>query len=398
MTAPVYLDYNATTPVAEPVLEAMLPYFRTHHANASSQHSAGRLARQAVDRAREQVAAAVDAHPSEVIFTASGTESNNAIIKGVTKMAVGETIAVGGCEHPCVLCSARALADSWALAFVAVDECGLVDREDLQTILGNRCAIVSIMLANNETGVVQDIPALAQMVAAAASKTPSGYSRPIMHSDCAQAMGKIPLSFRDLGVDAMTISGHKFYAPKGVAALVVRQSVQWAPLFDGGGHESGYRSGTENVAGIVGFGLACELAHAQALRHRETARLRDAMEARLRAGNGADGDANNDVVIFGSGTPRLPNTSYFGFAGIDGETMVSLLDQSGFLVTSGAACSSMKDEPSHVLLAMGVDEATARTAVRCSLGAETTEAQVLQFADTCRAIATRVRSLQAVAS
>lgn len=386
MSGAVYLDYNATTPVAEAVLSAMLPYYREHHGNASSQHSAGRVARAAVENAREQVAAAIDAHPSEVIFTSSGTESNNAIIKGVAKMSIASTIAVGGCEHPCVLCSARSLADSWELAFLAVDSRGLIERDDLAQTLTNNCALVSIMLANNETGVVQDIAALSEMVKA--SKSTQAGGAPVMHSDCAQAMGKIPVSFRALGVDAMTLSGHKFYAPKGAAALVVRAGVAWAPLLEGGGHEGGHRSGTENVAGIVGFGKACELANDYARAAQDMARLRDSMEAQL-----AD-----DVVIFGKDAPRLPNTSYFGFPGIDGDTMVSMLDQSGFLVTSGAACSSMKDSPSHVLLAMDIDEATARTAVRFSLGASTTEAQVQSFAATCNAIAERIRNLSSVAS
>jgi len=340
----------------------MQPYWRDNFANASSNHGSGRQARRAVETAREQVAAAVGAHPSEVVFTASGTESNNAIIKGVAKMSMRKTIAVGGAEHPC-----------------AVDENGLIDESDLSAVLRRDCALVSVMTANNETGVLQDIPAIAAQVKAAGA---------YMHTDAAQAFGKIPLSFAELGVDAMTLSAHKFYGPKGVAALIVRREVEWAPLLEGGGHENGRRSGTENVPGIVGLGKACELAAARvAERAAVTVRQRDAMEAVLR-------DAG--AVIFAAAAPRLPNTCYFGFAGIDGDAMVNMLDQSGFAVTAGAACSSMKNDPSHVLLAMGVPMEKAQTAVRASLGAQTSDEDALRFAQTASLLAARLREMSAI--
>ena len=374
-----YLDYNATTPIDEEVLAAMQPYWRDHYANASSNHSDGRRARRAVEDARELVAAAVGAHPSEVVFTSSGTESNNAIIKGVAKMSVRKTVAVGGSEHPCVLCAARSLRGAWNVEFLAVDENGLIDRDDLTEVLQRDCALVSVMTANNETGVLQDIAAITKQVQAAGA---------YMHTDAAQAFGKIPLSFADLGVDAMTLSGHKFYGPKGAAALIVRRNVEWAPLLEGGGHENGRRSGTENIPGIVGLGKACELAAAKAEERAVTAaRQRDAMEAELRAAG---------AVIFATAAPRLPNTCYFGFLGIDGDSMVNMLDQSGFAVTAGAACSSMKNEPSHVLLAMGVSIDDARTAVRASLGAETSDDDVMRFAKTAAAIAARLQGMSAM--
>lgn len=380
MSDSVYLDYNATTPVDDAVLEAMQPYWQQHFANASSYHAAGRRARQAVENAREQVAAAVGAKPSEVIFTASGTESNNAIIKGVAKMTTATVVAASAVEHPCVLCAARSLQDAMDVDFIAVSEDGLLDMDDLQTTLTHRCALVSVMTANNETGVLQDIPAIADKVKAAGA---------VFHTDAAQALGKIPLSFADSGADAMTVSGHKCYGPKGVAALIVRPQVQWAPLLEGGGHEKGYRSGTENVTGIVGFGKACELAAARAQDNQAMFARRDEMEKTLTAAG---------AVIFGGATARLPNTCYFGFPGIDGDAMVTMLDQSGFAVASGAACASMKNDPSHVLLAMGLPVETARTAVRMSFGIMTTDADLQAFAHTVTTLAAQLKQMSAVVS
>ena len=374
----VYLDYNATTPVHEAVLAAMRPYWRDCFANPSSGHSDALRAREAVNRARAQVAAAVGAKPSQVVFTSSGTESNNALIKGVAKMSMRDSVAVAATEHPCVLCAARSLRDSFKVNFLAVDENGLVEKEEVEEALAERCALLSVMAANNETGVRQDIPALAAKARAAGT---------IMHTDATQALGKIPVSFDEWGVDAMTLSAHKCYGPKGVAALIVREEVAWAPLLEGGGHERGHRSGTENVPGIVGFGVACEQIGDFTPATAAIEKMRDNLEAELTAAG---------ATIFAQQAPRLPNTCYFGFDAIDGDAMVSMLDQSGFSVAAGAACSSMKDEPSHVLLAMGVDIAKARTAVRVSLGAPTTEAEVESFAAVAKTLASQLLSMQSV--
>ena len=378
--AQVYLDYNATTPVHSAVLEAMLPYLRGEFGNASSRHEFGRRARKAVENAREQVAAAVGAHPAEVVFTASGTESNNAIIKGAMLMSPRGTVAVSAAEHPCVLCAARTiLRGGGSFIPLAIKENGLLDFDDLsQTLGGGDCGLISVMRANNETGVLQDIPAIAEIVKSAGA---------IMHTDAAQALGKTPIHFAEWGADAMTLSAHKARGPKGVAALIVRREVDWAPLLDGGGHEEGRRSSTENVAGIVGMGEACKLA-SETLAAADTMRaLRDEMEESLAAAG---------AVIFGASAPRLPNTSLFGFPGIDGESMVVMLDQSGFAAASGAACSSMKDEPSHVLLAMGIPPDEARTAVRASLGPETSAAEVRRFAQTAKTLHSRLSAMSAV--
>ncbi|MGI9306463.1 MAG: cysteine desulfurase family protein [Gammaproteobacteria bacterium] len=378
--ATVYLDYNATTPVHPKVLEAMLPYLRGEYGNASSRHSFGRRARAAVDRAREQVAAAAGAHPAEVVFTSSGTESNNTIIKGAALMAMRGTVAAAATEHPCVLCAARTVQrGGGAFAPLAVDENGLLDMDDLRrTLAGGDCFLVSVMSANNETGVLQDIPEIARLAKAAGAA---------MHTDSAQALGKIPVNFAEWGADAMTLSAHKARGPKGAAALIVRREVDWAPLLDGGGHENGRRSSTENVAGIAGMGAACELAAESAAAAARIQVLRDEMEAALSAAG---------AVIFGADAPRLPNTSLFGFPQLDGESMVVMLDQAGFAAASGAACSSMKNEPSHVLLAMGVENDIARTAVRVSLGTETGGEEVRRFAAAALEVRSRLSAMSSV--
>lgn len=381
MAPTVYLDHNATAPLDPAALAAMGPFLREEFGNPSSRHDYGRRARAAVEKARAQTARAVGAKPDEVVFTASGTESNNTFIKGAALMSPRGVVAVGATEHPCVLCAARTTArGGMTHAPVAVDARGIIDRDDLRDILnGGDCALVSVMLANNETGVIQNIPELAEMAHAAGA---------LFHTDAAQAFGKIPVDFAALGADAMTISAHKAYGPKGAAALVARRGADWAPLLDGGGHEEGRRSGTENVPAIVGFGAAAEIAAARAPADAaRIAPLRDRAERALQ---------NAGAVIFGGEVPRLPNTCCFGFPGIDGESLVVMLDQSGFALASGAACSSMKDDPSHVLLAMGCEPDTARTAVRFSAGRATTENEVDNFAATAAALAQRLTGLTAM--
>ena len=372
-----HLDYNAGAPLDPRTLEAMLPFLREEFGNASSGHSFGRRARRAVETAREQVAEAAGARPSEVVFTSSGTESNNTIIKGAALMSMRQTTAVAATEHPCVLCAARSLQrGGGAYVPLAVDSRGVLDMDDLRkTLAGGDCALVSVMRANNETGVLQDVAAIAKEAKAAGA---------IMHTDAAQALGKVPVDFSGWGADAMTLSAHKARGPKGVAALIVRPEVDWAPLLEGGGHENGRRSSTENVAGIVGMGAACALAAESLAQAGRLAAMRDKMEEALTAAG---------AVIFGREAERLPNTSLFGFPKVDGDGMAAMLDQSGFAVATGAACSSMKDEPSHVLLAMGEPMELARTAVRVSLPPDIEEEKVARFTAAALEIQRRLLSL-----
>jgi cysteine desulfurase len=379
--SPIYFDHNATTPLDERVLAAMLPYLKDQHGNASSRHEFGTAARKAVDDAREQVAALVGVQPVQVIFTSGGTEANNLLIKGAAGYLKPAQVAVSAIEHPCVAKPAQELTrQGWTLRKLAVTRQGAIDLADVDAALATPTGIVSVMLANNETGVIQDVVAVGERARRA---------KAVMHTDAVQALGKIAVDFNALNVQAMTLSAHKIYGPKGAGALVVDKRLELRPLLSGGGHERGLRSGTENVPAIVGFGAACELAagrmsdlnkHVQALRER--------LERGL-AGMGA--------VIFGAAATRVPNTSYFALQGIDGEALVIELDKAGYAVAAGAACSSTSSEPSATLLAMGVAPDVARGAVRFSLGAGNTAEQVDGFLTALAAVAQRLRHLTAVA-
>lgn len=384
MFQPAYLDYNATTPIDPMVLAAMLPWLESQFGNASSRHEYGRAARRAVDEARQQVAAAVNAHPTEVVFTSGGSEANNLFIKGAAASLKPGLLAVSAIEHPCILKPAAQLArNGWQVRAVAVDPAGRANFADFAEVVAARPKLLSMMLANNETGVVQDIPALAT-----AAKACGGW----FHSDAVQALGKLPIDFRALnqaGVHAITLSAHKAYGPKGAAALVLDKRVELQPLIAGGGHERGLRSGTENVPAIVGFGVAAELA---AQRVAELPQRLKALQQRLESALTGLG-----VTIFGAAGERLPNTTYFAVPDIDGETLVGKLDRAGFAVASGAACSSANPEPSHVLRAMGVAPEIARGAVRVSLGAGNSESDIDEFINALRATVGRLQGLTALA-
>jgi cysteine desulfurase len=376
----VYLDHNATTPVDARVLEAMLPYFSREFGNPSSRHEFGTRARRAVDVAREQVADAVGAQPSQVTFVSSGSEANNLFVKGAAAFLKPSQIAVSAVEHSCVANPAKELTRvGWKLRRLAVDREGRLDAGDLAAALAEPTALVAVMLANNETGVILD-------VAAAAEKARERGAW--MHTDAVQALGKIPLDFRALKVHSMSLAAHKLYGPKGAGALILDKRISVQPLIHGGGHESGLRSGTENVPAIVGFGAACQIAKTQqaddAARSR---RLQQQLEERLQ-GLGA--------TIFGAGAERLPNTSFFGFEGITGETLVIELDRAGFAAGTGSACSS-GSPGSPVLLAMGYDTPLARSGVRASLGRSSTAEQVERFAGEVGRIVARLKRMSAVA-
>lgn len=382
MFRPAYLDWNATTPLDPAVREAMLPWLGgDSFGNASSRHEYGRQARAAIDEARAKVAAAVGAHPTEVVFTSGGSEANNLFIKGAAAVMKPGLVAVSAIEHPCVREPARQLRRlGWALREIAVTAEGVIDPASWQETLEVRPALISVMLANNETGVVQDIAALA-----ASARSEGAW----FHTDAVQALGKLPLDFRKLGVHALTLSAHKIGGPLGAGALVLDKRVELAPLIAGGGQERNLRSGTENVAAIVGFGVACERAGDRLID--EAQRLLQLRE-RIEEGVVALG-----ARIFSAGAARLPNTVFFALDGLDGETLVAKLDRAGYAVASGSACSSANPEPSHTLLAMGVEAGVARSAVRVSLGRDTTDEAVTGFIATLARIADELRHLTAMA-
>lgn len=384
MSSPaIFMDNNGTTALDARVLEAMLPFLTAQHGNATSRHSYGRTARSAVDHAREQVADAVGAHPTQVVFTGGGTEADNMAISGIAA-AAGATagqIACSAIEHPAVSRPVQAMKlRGWKTAVIGVNVDGKVSRDSLQQVLAVPTSLVSVMLANNETGVIQDIAGIAEE-----AKRHGAH----MHTDAVQALGKIPLDFAELNVHAMSLSSHKINGPQGAGAVILDKRVDIQPLIYGGGQEKGLRSGTENVAAIVGFGLACELAYRELSQRTVFIRaMRDQLEQGL---------ANLGAVIFGGQSERLPNTSFFAFPDIEGETLVVALDRKGFAVASGSACSSDSTDPSHVLLAMGVEEDLARGAVRVSLGKDNTPAQVAAFLAALESELLRLKRLTAIA-
>lgn len=378
MFAPVYLDHNASAPLLDAVREAMLPWLGARFGNASSRHEYGRAARRAIDDARARVAAAVGAHPTEVVFASGGSEANNLFIKGAAARMKPGLVQVSAIEHPCVREPARQLVRAgWTLAEMPADADGRVELDALDV----RAQLVSVMAANNETGVLQDISAFAT-----AAKRQGAW----LHTDAVQALGKIPVDFRALGVAAMTLSAHKIGGPQGAGALVLDKRVDLEPLIAGGGHERGLRSGTENIAAIVGFGVACEEAVAALGARREAMQAQRALIERCVAEQGGS--------VFGAGAERLPNTCYFALPGIDGETLVGKLDRAGFAVASGAACSSASPEPSRTLTAMGVAADLARGAVRVSVGASTTMQDVNDFCGALARVADELRGLRAMAA
>ena len=379
MFAPAYLDHNATTPLDADVLEAMLPFLRERCGNASSRHEYGRAARAAIDTAREQVAAAVGAHPTEVVFTSGGSEANNLFIKGAAACLKPATVAVSAIEHPCVREPAADLKRlGWDMVEIAVDAAGRVVAADFAVALARPAKLVSVMLANNETGAIQPIPEAAALVHEAGG---------LLHVDAVQALGKIPFNIKELNADIISVSGHKVGGPKGIGALVLAEGIGGlVPLLRGGGQEQGRRAGTENILGIVGFGAAVKAAMAalpEAAMHMRN--LQKRLEAGLRA-------ASSDVVVFSDDTARLPNTTLVAAPGLKAETAVIGFDLDGVAVSSGAACSSGKVAPSHVLAAMGVGPELAAGAVRASLGWSSTAADIDRFAETWRRVVARHRA------
>ena len=359
----LYLDHNATAPLDPRVLEAMTPWLLGAHGNPASVHKPGRAAHVALEEARAQVAVLVGAKPAEVVFTGGGTEADNLALKGVCHGKPSGRLLVGAIEHAAVLGPADALSQlGWSMERIPVDGEGRYDLAALyRSLVKKDVKLVSAMLANNETGVLQDLATIAARAHEAGA---------LLHCDAVQAAGKVPVQFRALGADLMTLSAHKLNGPRGVGALIMDRRVDIRPLVHGGGQEQGLRGGTENLAGFVGFGKAAELAKAElAQRAKHTRELRDALETEVRKLAG--------VRVFSGGVERLPNTLQFGIEGLDGEWLVMELDKRGIAVSSGSACHSGKGEPSHVLLAMGYEPAIAKGALRVSFGQGNTAADVV---------------------
>ena len=357
----VYLDNNATTPVLPEVFEAMRPYFSERFGNASSIHRQGQDTRAAVEAARDSVATLLGCRPTEVIFTSGGTESDNLAIAGLT--AAGDHVITSSVEHHAVLHTAKHLQEiGCEVTFLPVDGRGLVDPSDIRRALRPNTKLISIMTANNETGVLQPVEEIGKIAAEAGV---------FFHTDAVQAAGKVSIDVQRIGCRALSISGHKMHAPQGVGALYIRKGTRIQPLFHGGRHERSRRAGTENVPGIVGLGKAAELARQSFERgdEQKLAALRD----RLQQGILSQVD---EAGVNADGAPRVPNTTNIYFDHIDGEAMVIALDLKGLAVSTGAACSSGAIEPSHVLTAMGLTRDRARASIRLSLGKQTTSEDI----------------------
>jgi len=382
----IYLDHNASTPVRPEVLEAMLPYFAEHFGNASSVHAFGQEAKGAVEDARAQVAALLNATPGEIVFTSGGTESDNiGVIGGARALPFkGRHVIVSAIEHDAVRHAADALErEGYTVTRVAPDARGVVSAESVAAAIRPDTALVSIMAANNETGVMQPVSEIGQICA----------SRGVaFHVDAVQAAGKTPIDVQAWQATLATIAGHKFYGPKGVGALYVKRGFKPVPLQFGGEHEKGRRPGTENVPAIVGLGKASELAREELDRSTpRIERLRDRMERALM-------DRVPNVVRHGEGAPRVPNTSHLSFVGAEGEHLILSLDMKGIAVSSGAACKAGSSHPSHVLLAMGVPREVAQAAVRFSLGRCSTEEEIDRVLEIVPAVVQKLRAASPAAA
>ncbi len=376
----IYLDHNATTPVDPRVVEAMLPALREGFGNASSLHWFGQQARAALDQARAEVAGLIGAGPAEVVFTASGTEADNMAVRGAAGLArpPRRGIVYSAIEHHAVMNTARALAEEgWPVTTARVGADGLIDLEDLAARVDDTTALVAVMLANNETGVVQPVQEVVRIAHARGA---------LVHCDAVQAAGKVEVDVRALDVDLLALSGHKIYAPKGVGVLYVKRGTRLRQWVRGGSQERNRRAGTENVPGIVGMGRAAALAREElAPESGRVALLRDRLEARLLAipGTRRNGDG-----------PRVPNTTNVSFEGIEAESLLMALDLAGLAVSTGAACAAGAVEPSHVLRGMGLALERVQGSVRFSLGRGTREGDVDRAAELVAAAVAKQRSLR----
>jgi cysteine desulfurase len=384
----VYLDHSATTPVRPEVVEAMLPYFTEEYGNASSVHSFGQRAHAAMEDARASIASLIGASPDEIVFTGGGTESNNLAIKGVAAVRLQRRhVITSAIEHHAVLNPCGALEKSgYRATYLPVDRSGLVDPEELRRVLAGSAqdtAIVSIMLANNEVGTMEPVRELAAVA--------TEFDVPF-HTDAVQAVGKVPVSVEELGVDLMSFSAHKFYGPKGVGALYVRGGTRIAAVQHGGHHEGNRRAGTENVPGIVGMACALELACGEM--DSEVERLHE-LRDRLQAGLM---ERVPDHLVNGHASLRLPHLLNMSFENVEGEAVLLSLDAVGIAASTGSACTSGTLEPSHVLMAMGIPPEIAHSSLRFSLGRTNTEEDIEYVLEKLPPIIQRLRQMSPFSS
>lgn len=360
------MDHSATAPMAPQVLEAMLPYFSEKFGNASSLHSFGREAKEALEECREKVAGLLGADPEEVIFTSGGTESDNLALKGIAyrsrEKGLGNHIITTAIEHPAILETCRKLENQgFSITYLPVTREGLIDLEVLESAIRKETILISVMHANNEIGTIQPLEDIGKI-----AKEKEIY----FHTDAVQTAGKIPIDVQKMELDLLSISAHKLYGPKGIGALYVRKGTRLDSIIQGGGHERNLRSGTENIPGIVGLAKAAELAQQDMMIESERLlRLRDRLAGLVL-------DQVKDAWINGTMTQRLPSNLNFGFRYVEGESLLMFLDSKGIAVSTGSACSSHKLEPSHVLMALGLPAEECHGSLRITMGRSNTEEDI----------------------
>lgn len=375
----IYLDNAASTPVHEKVIEEMIPYFREQYGNPSSIHRHGRLANAAIQNSRKRIASLINANSNEILITSGGTESNNTAIYGIASKSKGKHIITSSIEHDAILEPCKRLEkEGCRISFLPVDKYGFVNPEDLKKEISNDTCLITIMYANNEVGTIQSIKKMVQI---------AREKNIIFHTDAVQAVGKIPIDVRELGVDLLSISSHKINGPKGVGALYIRNGVAISPLILGGGQENGLRSGTENVASIIGFGMACELAknnmsentdYLKRLTKRLTTRVLDEIPA---------------TTLNGHPDMRTPNNTHFTFLGVNGEDLIIKLDENKISASTGSACSVKIQKASHVLKAMGFSHEQVTGSLRLTVGITNTEQEIDQTVDVLKNVVQELRAV-----
>ena len=378
------MDHSATTPVAAQVLQAMLPYLSDKFGNASSLHSFGLEAKEALEESREKVAKLLGASPEEIIFTSGGTESDNLALKGIARRNKdkGKHIITTNVEHPAILETCRKLEkEGFAVTYLPVTGEGLVDLATLEAAIRPDTILISVMHANNEIGTIQPLEEIGKLAA----------EKDIyLHTDAVQSVGKIPTDVNSLGVDSLSISAHKLYGPKGVGALYIRRDTKLESMVQGGGHERGLRSGTENVAGIVGLAKAAELCcEGMAMEGQRLTKLRDRLASQVL-------ERVKDAWINGTMKGRLPGSLNFGFKYVEGESLLLFLDSKGIAVSTGSACSSHKLQPSHVLLSLGLQPEECHGSLRITMGRSNTTEEVDYVAECIVEAVERFRGISAL--
>jgi cysteine desulfurase len=382
----IYMDHSATAPMAPQVLEAMLPYFSEKFGNASSLHSFGREAKEALEESREKVAGLLEADPEEVVFTSGGTESDNLALKGIAyrsrEKGLGNHIITTAIEHPAILETCRKLENQgFSITYLPVTRDGLVDLEVLESAIRKETILISVMHANNEIGTIQPLEDIGKI---------AEEKEIYFHTDAVQTAGKIPIDVQKMELDLLSISAHKLYGPKGIGALYVRKGTRLDSIIQGGGHERNLRSGTENIPGIVGLARAAELAQQDMMIESERLlRLRDRLAGLVL-------DQAKDAWINGTMAERLPSNLNFGFRYIEGESLLMFLDSKGIAVSTGSACSSHKLEPSHVLMALGLRPEECHGSLRITMGRSNTEQDVDYVAKSIVEAVERFRNISAL--